>query len=57
MPLDELRRIQENIAAQSAAEIAARHGIEPKRARLLPSGAAIIAAICATARGTDGDRV
>lgn len=49
MPLDELQRLQALVTAQPAAEVAARHGIEPKRARLLPSGAAIIMAIAEAA--------
>ena len=41
----ELDRLRELVAAQPSTEIAARHGVGAKRARLLPAGAAIIAAI------------
>jgi exopolyphosphatase/guanosine-5'-triphosphate,3'-diphosphate pyrophosphatase len=49
MPAAELGRLRELVAAQPSTEIAARHGVEAKRARLLPAGAAIIAAIAAAA--------
>lgn len=45
MAADELARVRALLAERPAAAIAAAYGIEPKRARLLPAGAAIIAAL------------
>ena len=49
MTADELARIRTSLTVRTAAEIAAAHRIDVRRARLLPGGAAIIAALRAAA--------
>ena len=49
LSVESLARIRATLGALSSAEVAAAHQIEPKRARLLPAGAAIIAVLCAAA--------
>jgi len=46
MPTTELASLRELFAREKAAAIAHTYGVEAARARLLPSGAAIIAALC-----------
>lgn len=48
MTVEALARVRVLLAARPAARVAADHDVEPKRARLLPAGAAIVAALCAS---------
>jgi len=52
MPATELESIRDRLRQEGSSEIATRYRVEPKRARLLPAGASIIAALRAAA-GTD----
>lgn len=52
MRVDELARVRALLSRRSSRQIAAEYGVEPKRARLLPAGGAIIAALC-DATGVD----
>ncbi len=53
MPVARLTALRELLARQTAGVVAQSYAVEPARARLLPAGAAIIAALCAATGVTE----